>query len=113
MEPFFIGDAGDFFAENGFHFGDFVDLVGIKRVSEAGKASDFEVVLRIFFCVEIASGAGGKYDDLVAARRKAGGKIAGKNRYAVDHGIVEVGGNSNLHAKIIICQYREKHTMFG
>ena len=113
VETVFIGDAGDFFAENSFHFGDFVDLVGVKRVSEAGKAGDFEVVFRIFLYMKITGGAGGKYDDLVAARCKAGGKIARKNCYAVDHGVVEVGGNSDLHARIIICQCREKHTMFG
>ena len=71
VEAFFVEEAGDFFAENGFHLGDFIDLVWVERQLDTGETDDFEMMVGVFFDGEITGDTGGKDDDLVAALGEA------------------------------------------
>lgn len=114
VKTVFVGDAGEFFAENFDVFGYFVDLVGVEGELGTGQAGNFEAVLRVGFDVEFSGGAGGKDDDGVTALGEAGSEIARKDGYTVNHRAVDVGGNGDLHVMMIIsCRCRGRFTMCG
>ena len=100
METISIGDARNFFAKNFDGFGDFVDLIGVEGHADGREANDGEAGF-VLFDAEFSGDAGGENHNFMAALSEASGEIAGENGDAVDHGVVEIGGDDDFHAMIV------------
>jgi len=67
MEAVFVEKTGDFSAEDGFHLGDIINLVRVKRHLYARKADHREVVFGVFLYSEGSGSARSEYDNFMAA----------------------------------------------